>query len=94
MSAKFKSKQKSSESSTDESTVYCTYNLQESIYLAVLKHWYYTFQMTVGNMTKLMNDNDPDHLRLMLAKFFNKVWKLKNFMLSFFLKTIELQVMF
>lgn len=38
-----------------------------------MKHWYHTFQMVVGNMTKVMNDNDPDYLRLMLNKFYNKV---------------------
>jgi len=70
VSAKCKSKQKSSES--PDEPVYCTYNLQEPIYLAILKHWYHTFQMTVGNMTKLLNNNDPDHLRLMLTKFYNK----------------------
>lgn len=71
MSAECKSKQKLSESSNEP--VYCTYNLQEPIYLAVLKHWYHTFQMTVGNMTKLMKDNDPDYLKLMLKRFYNKV---------------------
>lgn len=71
MSAECKSKQKSSDSPNEP--VYCTYNLQEPIYLAVLKHWYHTFQMAVGNMTKLMNDNDPDYLRLMLNKFYSKV---------------------
>jgi len=71
VSAECKFKQKSSESPDEH--VYCTYNLQEPIYLAILKHWYYTFQMTVGNMTELMNDNDPDYLRLMLNKFYSKV---------------------
>ncbi|XP_025417256.1 vacuolar fusion protein CCZ1 homolog isoform X2 [Sipha flava] len=70
VSAACKSKSKSPES--PDEPVYCTYNLQEPIYLAVLKHWYQTFQMTVGNMTKIMNDNDPDYLRLMLNKFYNK----------------------
>lgn len=71
MSAECKSKEKSSESTNEP--VYCTYNLQEPIYLAILKHWHHTFQMTVGNMTELMNYNDPDHLRLMLKHFYNKV---------------------
>ncbi|XP_060864892.1 vacuolar fusion protein CCZ1 homolog [Metopolophium dirhodum] len=70
VSAQCKSKQKSSES--PDEPVYCTDNLQEPIYLAVLKHWYHTFQMTVGSMTNLMNDNDPDYLRLMLNKFYSK----------------------
>lgn len=76
MSAQCKPKQNSS-GSPDE-VIYCTYNLQEPIYLAILKHWYHTFQMTVGNMTKFMYDNDADHLRVMLNKFYNKVRYLYN----------------
>lgn len=71
MSAVCKSKRKSLDS--PDEPVYCTYNLQEPIYLAVMKHWYHTFQMTVGNMTELMNNNSPDYLRLMLKQFYNKV---------------------
>ncbi|VVC25996.1 Protein of unknown function DUF1712, fungi [Cinara cedri] len=70
LSAQCKTKQNLSASSDEP--VYCTYNLQEPIYLAILKHWYHTFQMTVGNMTKLMIENDADHLRVMLNKFYNK----------------------
>ncbi|XP_050436347.1 vacuolar fusion protein CCZ1 homolog [Adelges cooleyi] len=76
LSATCKSKPKSPES-TDEPE-YCTHNLQEPIYMAILKHWYHTFQMVVGSMTDVMNEISPDHLRLMLDQFYNKYLQSTN----------------
>ncbi|XP_050533567.1 vacuolar fusion protein CCZ1 homolog [Daktulosphaira vitifoliae] len=76
LSAVCKSSQKSSE--TQNNVEYCTYNLQEPIYLSILKHWYYTFLMIVGSMTDIMNESGPDKLRLLLKQFYNKYLQISN----------------